>query len=79
MLIKLLRIIIIQRGRVEQSAQSICLCILRARLILNLKVELRELFHSMSLPSDQLFAFYKVDKGFIVCEDLHRDFSTLQV
>ena len=69
----------IQRERAKQSAQSICLCILRAPLILNLEVELEELFHSMSLPSDQLFAFYKVDKGFMICEDLYRDFSTLQV
>ena len=33
----------------------------------------------MSLPSGQLFAFYKVDEGFIICEDLHEDFDTLQI
>ena len=69
----------VQRGRAEQSAQSICLCILRARLILNLEVELGELFRPTSLPSGQLFAFHKVDEGFMVREDLHGDFSTLQV
>ena len=31
----------------------------------------------MSLSLDQLFAFYKVDENFIICEDLHRDFNTL--
>ena len=33
----------------------------------------------MSLPSGQLFAFYKVDEGFMIHEDLYGDFSTLQV